>query len=149
MSGRSDKAEAFYEAHVVPPAVDTLALAVRLDEILAAGSVIREEDVGFCDDYGLELEAGDDFDLGDFLNSHALEIYASARLQPFDFDHSLVDIRSVTVVTGTGGPHTEFVVDYRGNVQAFCYWGGDTAERRGQVESLGDYLVEWFGGWDS
>lgn len=87
----------------------------------------------------------DSFDVGDVLNNNALEVYANARLDT----GGAKDIRSVTVVLGTGGPHYEFEVDWEGRVEGRAYWGGETATVRAyDMESLGEYLVELFGGWD-
>lgn len=88
----------------------------------------------------------DSFDVDDVLNNNALEVYANARLDT----GGAKDIRGVVVVLGTGGPHYEFEVDWKGNVEGRAYWGGETATVRAyDMESLGEYLIELFGGWDS
>lgn len=97
----------------------------------------------WVEDNGLD-EVG--FDVADVLNNNALEVYANARLDT----GGAKDIRSVVVVLGTGGPHYEFEIDWKGNVEGRAYWGGESATVRAyDMESLGEYLVELFGGWDS
>lgn len=87
-----------------------------------------------AEDYGLEP----DFDYVDLLNTMALEVYASKNIGA-----NRDWITSVTVITGTGGPHTEFSILADGRVTAKAIWGSDSAEAKGSVSpSLFDSLSE-------
>lgn len=66
-----------------------------------------------------------------------LEIYANARVS---WDE--VDIREVVLVTGTGGPHIEVVVDLNSSYDGFAvhgYWGSDHVVVRGSSAPLTSY----------
>ena len=98
-----------------------------LGDTLNLGYVPRQA----LDHYGLDNDA----EIGDLLDSMALEVYGMARVQGQD-----PELQTITVVTGTGGPHTEFIVAHNDQVRGFAYWSSATAEQHAVVPGLWDYL---------
>ena len=95
-------------------------LATDLDD-LRETSKGRRTVVTLCERIGVDpTEVGEyGLDLGDVLNVMALETYVTQRNHGADGG---ITTQSVTIVTGTGGPHTEFVT-YPNGVEVVCYWG--------------------------
>jgi len=92
--------------------------------------------------YGLD-EGILTYEVVDEVLNNALEIYGNARVTP-----DSVDIRSFTVVMGTGGPHIEFIAGYRGTVEIVGYWGSDRTERFTHAPALTGYIADMMGGWE-
>ena len=85
-----------------------------------------------AEDYGLDPGGWDWLDL---LEAMALEVYGTS----YTNRDGLV---AVTVVTGTGGPHTEFTVDEAGRCKATATWGSETANVSAYVPDLFRELEE-------
>lgn len=86
------------------------------------------------EDYGLEPG----FDWLDLLDHMALEIYGRATVR----SASGPEIIGVTVVTGIGGPHTEFTVGRSDIVEARAVWGAADYSVSRVISGLFDSLVD-------
>jgi len=93
---------------------------------------------------GGPLLEGDESDdpIGAWIDSNALEVYATAQVTP-----DSLDLRTVVIVTGIGGPHVEVTFDLcssycRATVEGF--WGSDHITRT--VEAS-DPLASWINGY--
>lgn len=87
-----------------------------------------------------ELE--DTADLTEALDTIALEVYGTARV-----DGNGTTLQSVTIVTGTGGPHIEVELDADGDAFANGWWGSEHADRRraGIGAAVAETVAEWLG----
>ena len=90
-----------------------------------------------------ESEAEDDIydDIGNWLNDCVLDINREQYLSSGEWI-----TKCYTLVTGTGGPHTEFNT----NGEITIYWGGESytyymcSDARERVEEIEEYLEEVF-----
>lgn len=87
--------------------------------------------------YGVDTDA----DWLDLLDVMALEVYGNATVR----STTAPELMGVTVVTGTGGPHTEFYVDTHDRVVGIAIWGSDRAEKFDTLPGLFDALAEIVG----
>jgi hypothetical protein len=121
-------------------ALDALAEAGTVGELLAA----TDPDDG-PSEWAAHFPADDgydpDMDLWDVLNVDALEVYAVGRCT----FHNGWTVTGIVIVTGTGGPHVETEIDYRGRITGRAYWGGEKAEHvEYDAETLFEILAEMF-----
>ena len=73
-----------------------------------------------------------------------LEVYGTARIGA-----DTIDMGSVTIVTGIGGPHTEIELTWKGEATYRGYWASDKVEKWiGTYSALADTIAESLGGWD-
>lgn len=103
------------------------------------------EDLQTLTDHGYDsetLSGWDSLDLfADLLGTGTLEIYYTQRTY---LGQSLILTDSVTVVTGTGGPHTEAVIrqDGSGLVSCWSWYGSDRVDLGLRVPDLARVLFE-------
>ena len=86
----------------------------------------------WADQYGIQGAA----DWLDLLEVMALEVYGTKEVGQYRDG-----IVSVTVITGTGGPHTEFTVRENGQVTGLAVWGSDRHEDRDTLPGLFEALL--------
>lgn len=126
--------------------VDTLETLLGVDTLDNLDDEDRETVAGILEDHGIDFDAQDGYaiELVDMLLEYdVLELYGNARVTA-----DSVDVREVVAVTGVGGPHIEFGIDFNGRVVARGFWSSDKVERVTYAPALGEYLIESIGGWD-
>lgn len=109
-------------------AIEDVRLLVRLMDNLIG----EQEWEQLSEDYGIDPRESDWLDLLDVM---ALEIYGTAKV-----GQNQPGMVSITVVTGTGGPHVEFTVDSQDRVTSYAVWGSDSAVEVDALPGLFDAL---------
>ncbi len=103
---------------------------------------LRGSDADYAEGHKDIDEAIEEADLLDALEFVALETYATANIR-LDMPP---DIDSVTIVFGTGGPHTQAVLSHNGDVACKAWsWGfSGYVERNTYAPTLAGWLIELY-----
>lgn len=109
--------------------------AAKFLEQVALSNGDREETGEMADHlaaYGLDYDA----DWLEVLDTMALEVYGTKEVGPYRDN-----LTSITVITGTGGPHVEWEISDTGRITGRAYWGGEEATSYGHAD-LFDMLAD-------